>query len=310
MKLLVKSGPEDAFPEWKRHFGDLYPDLEVHFWSDPSVAPEDVDAVMVWEPPAGWLASLPNLKLVISSGAGVDHITADPDWPRHLPLVRMGGTEQRMNEFVVWAALSLLRDTRDFTEGQSRREWRYKEVPFCARDLCVGIMGLGNLGKAANEALRAIGFRTRGWSRTQKRIDGLDTFAGTEELAAFLSGSDILLDLLPATAETTNMIDAAFLSGLPKGAGFINAGRGAHVVEADLIALLDSGHLSAALLDVFQCEPLPEDSPIWDHPKITVTPHIASTPTKRDKVVYISDVLRRFVGGAPLPNVYQAERGY
>lgn len=310
MKLLVKSGPEEAFPIWKKHFDEMYPELETHFWSDESVAPEDVDIVMVWEPPAGWLASLPNLKLVISSGAGVDHITRDPDWPKHLPLVRMGGTEQRMNEFIVWAALSMLRDTRDFSDGQTAREWRYKEVPFSARDLTVGIMGLGNLGLAANDALRAIGFKTRGWSRTEKSIDGLDTFAGSEGLAEFLAGTDMLLDLLPTTPATTNMIDAKFLSGLPKGATFINAGRGAHVVEADLIEMLDNGHLSAALLDVFQTEPLAQESPIWDHPKITVTPHIASTPTKRDKVVYVSDVVRKFEAGDPLPNIYEPDRGY
>lgn len=310
MKLLVKSGPEEAFPEWKRNFAEFYPELETHFWSDGSVDPADVDAVMVWEPPAGWLASLPNLKLVISSGAGVDHITRDPDWPRHLPLVRMGGTEQRMNEFVLWCALSLLRDTADFAEGQRRHEWRYKEVPFSARDLTVGIMGLGNLGLAANGALRGVGFKTRGWSRGEKSIDGMETFAGPDGLADFLGGTDMLLDLLPTTPATTNMINAKFLSGLPKGATFINAGRGAHLVEEDLIALLDSGHLSAAVLDVFQTEPLPESSPIWDHPKITVTPHIASTPTKRDKAEYVSDVLRRFEAGAALPNVFEVARGY
>ncbi|MBE3637635.1 2-hydroxyacid dehydrogenase [Mangrovicoccus algicola] len=310
MKLLVKSGGEDVFGIWKDHFADLAPGLETHFWSDPAVAPEEVDAVMAWEPSAGWLASLPNLRLVISSGAGVDHITRDPDWPRHLPLVRMGGMEQRMSEYVAWAALSLLRGTRDFALGQAAREWRYKEVPFSAADRTVGVMGLGNLGLAAARTLQGLGFDVRGWARSAKQIDGLKTFAGRKELGAFLGGTDILLDLLPATAATENMLDAAFLAQLPEGAQFINAGRGKHLVEADLLAALDSGAMAGAVLDVFQTEPLPADSPLWSHPAVTVTPHIASTPGKREKAAYVADVLRRFAEGAPLPNVYDPEKGY
>ncbi|MAQ84129.1 MAG: glyoxylate/hydroxypyruvate reductase A [Maritimibacter sp.] len=310
MTLLVKSGGEDVFPEWKGYFAEFAPDVDTRFWNDPDVSPESVEYVMVWEPPVGWLAKFPNLQVVFSSGAGVDHITRDPDWPRHLPLVRMGGMEQRMSEYVVWAALTALRDTRDFALGQAAHEWRYKEVPHSARDLTVGIMGMGNLGIAAAAALRGMGFKTRGWSRTPKTLDGIESFAGAGDLGDFLAGTDILVDLLPATPATENMIDAHLLAGLPDHATFINAGRGKHLVEADLLAALDAGTLGGAVLDVFQTEPLPADSPIWDHPKVTVTPHIASTPTKREKARYVAEGIQLFNEGKDLPNVFSPENGY
>ncbi|PTX35873.1 D-isomer specific 2-hydroxyacid dehydrogenase-like protein, partial [Allosediminivita pacifica] len=174
----------------------------------------------------------------------------------------------------------------------------------------VGIMGQGNLGLASAAALRAMGFSTRGWSRTAKTVEGMESFAGPEGMGDFLGGTDILVDLLPATKATENLIDADILHQLPKGAAFINAGRGKHLVEEDFVAALDDGHLSGAVLDVFQTEPLPTESPLWDHPKVTVTPHIASTPTKRDKAFYVADAIRSFETGDSLPNVFDPAQGY
>lgn len=312
MRLLIKSGGEEAMAEWRAHFQAVNPLIDVRFWADPAVAPETVDYVMAWEPPAGWLAGLPNLKVVFSSGAGVDHITKDPAWPRQLPLIRMGGDDlsQRMGEFIVWSALSLLRDTRDFALGQAASEWRYKEVPFSAADRTVGIMGMGNLGARAAEMLQGVGFPVRGWSRSPKAVPGVEDFVGPEALDAFLAGTDILVCLLPSTPDTADIIDAALLARLPKGAHVINAGRGPHVVEADLIAALDSGHIAGAVLDVFRSEPLSADSPLWRHPRITVTPHIASTPTRRGKVEFVANCIAAFEAGKPLPNVFDPVRGY
>lgn len=312
MRLLIKSGGEEAMAEWRAHFQAVNPLIDVRFWADPAVAPETVDYVMAWEPPAGWLAGLPNLKVVFSSGAGVDHITKDPAWPRQLPLIRMGGDDlsQRMGEYIVWSALSLLRDTRDFALGQDAAEWRYKEVPFSAADRTVGIMGMGNLGVRAAEMLQGVGFPVRGWSRSPKVVPGVEDFVGPEALEAFLAGTDILVCLLPSTPDTADIIDAALLARLPKGAHVINAGRGPHVVEADLIAALDSGHIAGAVLDVFRAEPLSADSPLWRHPRITVTPHIASTPTRRGKVEFVANCIAAFEAGKPLPNVFDPVRGY
>lgn len=312
MKVLIKSGPEESFPLWAECFKKADPSLDVHFWSDPSVDPADVGYVMAWEPPQGWLAGLPNLKVIFSSGAGVDHITRDPSYPSQIPLVRMGGSDmaQRMAEFVVWSALSLLRDTRDFALGQTSHEWRYKEVERSARQVTAGVMGLGNLGIGSARMLSAVGFNVRGWSRSAKQIEGLATFAGAEEFDAFLSGSDMVVCLLPATPQTKEILDAKAFASMPQGGGVISVGRGQHVVEADLVSALDSGQLSGAVLDVFESEPLAKKSALWDHPKIIVTPHIASTPSRQEKADFVAASIKKNKAGEPLPNVFEAERGY
>lgn len=311
MKLLMKSGGREAMSEWKEHFHAADPRIEVAYWEDAGEL-ASVDYVMAWEPPPGWLATLPNLKVVFSSGAGVDHITRDSTWPRHLPLVRMGGVDmaQRMGEFVVWSALSLLRDTADFAKGQAAREWRYREVPYSAADRRVGVMGLGNLGVRSAEMLSAVGFPVQGWSRSAKSLPGIRTFAGAEQFDAFLASTDILVCLLPVTPETADIIDAKLLAKLPAGAQIINVGRGQHVVEDDLIAALDSGHIAGAVLDVFRSEPLAKDSPLWAHERITLTPHIASTPTRAEKAQFVARCIALQEAGEPLPNIFDPSRGY
>ncbi|MBJ3785375.1 2-hydroxyacid dehydrogenase [Devosia sediminis] len=311
MKLLVKSGGREAMAEWQRHFGAVDPTIEVVYWEDAG-DPASVDYVMAWEPPAGWLATLPNLKVVFSSGAGVDHITKDPAWPSQLPLVRMGGPDmaQRMGEFVVWSALSLLRDTRDFALGQPLKEWRYKEVPHSAADRRVGVMGLGNLGLRSAQMLSAVGFPVQGWSRSAKSLPGMKTFAGAAEFDAFIESTDILVCLLPVTPDTADLIDAKLLANLPAGAQIINVGRGQHVVDADLIAALDSGHIAGAVLDVFRGEPLAAESPLWTHERVTVTPHIASTPTRAEKAEFVARCIGLNEKGEAMPNIFDPARGY
>ncbi|MHA6689085.1 2-hydroxyacid dehydrogenase [Devosia sp. A449] len=311
MKLLVKSGGREAMNEWKDHFHAANPRIEVAYWEDTGDL-ASVDYVMAWEPPAGWLATLPNLKTVFSSGAGVDHITKDPAWPRQIPLVRMGGVDmaQRMGEFVVWSALSLLRDTHDFALGQATREWRYKEVLYSAADRKVGVMGLGNLGARAATMLSAVGFPVQGWSRSAKSLPDIKTFAGADQFDAFLADVDILVCLLPVTPDTVDIIDAKLLAKLPTGAQIINVGRGQHVVEADLIAALDSGHIAGAVLDVFRVEPLAKDSLLWAHERITLTPHIASTPTRAEKAQFVARCIGLHEAGEALPNIFDPRRGY
>ncbi|MFD1110170.1 2-hydroxyacid dehydrogenase [Pseudoroseomonas ludipueritiae] len=312
MLLLVKSGGEKAVAEWQACFRKADPRIEVRSWADPSVDPADVRYVMVWEPEAGRFPAMSGLRAVFSSAAGVDHITCVPDWPRHLPLIRMGGEEtaQRMGEYIAWACLTLLRETRVFALAQAERCWANRESPFSARQRTIGIMGLGNLGQAAARMLQGLNFTVRGWSRGRKDIPGVRSFAGAEELPEFLAGTDILVSLLPSTPETTGLIDAALLARLPAGAGLVSAGRGQHVVEPDLIAALDSGHLSGAVMDVFATEPLPPESPLWTHPKVTVTPHVASQATRQDRAAYVAQAIAAQEAGLPLPNVYDPERGY
>jgi len=227
MILLVNSGGEAAVPEWQAEFRAVASQLDVRWWQDPAVDLADVPYVFVWSPTPGWLARLTGLRLILSSGAGVDHITADPDWPRHVGIVRMGGAEtaQRMGEWVCLAALALLRDLPAAIAGQAARRWVEMPSGRTAPETRVGVMGLGNLGAAAAVMLRGLGFRVSGWSRTPKRLPGVECFAGAGERDAFLAGADILVCLLPDTAETRGAVRAETIALLPPGAGVVNAGR-------------------------------------------------------------------------------------
>lgn len=309
--LLVKSGGLASMPEWKAAFAEAAPELRVSHW-DETVPAEDVRYVMVWDPEPGRLAALPGLHVVFSSAAGVDNITRDPAWPRHLPLVRMGGdnTAQRMGEYIAWACLSLLRGGRRIALAQADARWENFENPFSAVERRVGIMGLGNLGSRAAEMLQGLGFAVSGWSRTRKSLPGVASFAGDAELDAFLAQTDILVCLLPSTPETAGLISAPLLQKLPAGAGLVNAGRGSHASLPDIIAALDSGHLCGAVLDVFEPEPLAADSLAWTHPKIIVTPHLASLAPRRERARYVVDAIRAYETGAPLPNLYDPDKGY
>lgn len=310
--LLVKSGGEAAMPEWQRHFAECAPALEVRWWDDPGVDPAAVRYVLVWDPEAGRLAQYPNLRVIFGTGAGVDFITADPDLPKHLPLARMAtpGAAQRMGEFVTWAALSLLKDARRIAANQAQSRWDYFEPEHTAPERPVGIMGMGHMGSRAAAMLRGIGFPVLGWSRTRKDIAGVESFAGPAEFDAFLARCAILVCLLPATAETRGILARPLLDRLPRGAGLINVGRGSHQRIADILAALDDGQLGAAVLDVFETEPLPPDHPAWTHPKLIVTPHLASLPSRRERAQHVARGIAMHERGETLPNLYDHARGY
>jgi glyoxylate/hydroxypyruvate reductase A len=252
-----------------------------------------------------------NLRAIFSVGAGVDHITSDPGWPRQVPLVRMfsPGFAQRMSEYVCLAALAVLKDLPRNIAGKAAHRWD-SFTPGTATGTRVGIMGLGNLGRHAAGMLVGLGFSVAGWSTSRKAIPGVESFVGPGELGAFLAATDILVCLLPDTPETKRLIDAGLLARLPRGAGVINAGRGPQVVLDDLIAALDAGHLSAAFLDVYDPSPLPSDHPIWDHPKVIMTPYNAASGDRIERVAYVAGAIAGFQDGLALPNVYSPLRGY
>jgi len=284
----------------------------VRWWQDPAVDLAAVPYVFLWNPTPGWLATLPNLRLILSSGAGVDHITSDPDWPRHVPIVRMGGPEtaQRMGEYVCLAALALLRDLPTAIAGQAARRWVEMPTGRTAPETRVGIMGLGNLGVAAAAMLVGLRFAVSGWSRSPKSVPGVRCFAGPGERDAFLAQTDILVCLLPDTPDTRGAIRAETIAALPAGAAVINAGRGAHAVMSDVLDALDRGHLSGAVLDVFETEPLPTDHPAWSHPGVIVTPHLASLASRPARARYVADAIAAFERGDAPPNLYDVARGY
>lgn len=311
MLMLVKSGGPKQFPEWREAFAEAAPNLTLRLWDDPSVRAEDVRLALVWDPEPGRLAQYPNLGLIMCSGAGVDAIVRDPSLPP-VPIVRLAtpGAAQRMGEYVCWAVLSLLKDARRFARNQAVGRWEYFEPRFSAPECRVGVLGLGVLGGRAAEMLAGLGFQVAGWSRGRKAIAGVESFAGEAELDGFLAQTDILVCLLPDTPATRGMLSAPLFAKLPKGAGIVNAGRGAHQTFADIVAALDSGQLSGAVLDVFEDEPLPPGHPAWSHPRILVTPHCASLAPKPERARFAAEVIAAWQRGEKLPNLFDPSRGY
>ncbi|MEI6158613.1 MAG: glyoxylate/hydroxypyruvate reductase A [Roseococcus sp.] len=309
MILVVKSGGAAAVPEWAAGFP---PHFDVRWWDEPGLDPALVEYAVVWDPEPGRLARFPRLKAIFGSGAGVDHIAADPELPKHVPLIRCVPWEsaQRMGEFVCWAVLSLAKEARRMALLQAERVWENVDPPYAAAARTVGIMGLGAMGEHSARMLQGLGIPVRGWSRSRKDIAGVTSFAGADEIDPFLAGTDVLVCLLPATAETAGIIAAPLLAKLPPGAALVQVGRGSQQVLPDILAALDSGHLSGAVLDVFAPEPLPPDNPAWTHPKVIVTPHTASLPTRAERARYIAGVIARLERGETPPHLYDPARGY
>lgn len=309
MSLIIRVGPSRA-QWWKEHLRGLLPEIECRLWDDPG-DPDDIRYAVVWKPPAGGLKRFRNLEVIVSIGAGIDHILVDPELPQGIPIIRTTGhnLSQRMREYVCLHVLRLHRRLPEIEAAQIRREWlQLVNPPAYARK--VGVMGLGNLGADCAKTLAAIGFDVAGWSRRQHSIDGIRCFAGAESLASFLAETEILVCILPLTPATIGILNTELFAQLPQGASIINAARGEHLVDNDLLAALESGQIGAAVLDVFHTEPLPDDHPFWDHPNVLVTPHVASLidPVAGGKA--IADNLRRFIRGDAVPDLVDLDQGY
>lgn len=277
--------------------------------------PQDVHYLFVWKPKPDAFDTLPGLKAILSLGAGVDALLKHPKLP-DVPIVRFVDADlsQRMSDYVVAHVSMHHRGFTRFAGDQAARRWS-QYYPPAAAESTVGIMGMGVLGQDAAQKLRAIGYTVRSWSRTPKSIEGIMGFAGAAEFDAFLGGTDILVNLLPLTPETTGILNSATFAklrrgGLPGGPVIINAARGGHQREADIVAALGDGTLGAASLDVFEVEPLPQDSPLWAIPNCYVTPHIAAISDEKSGVSYFSQIIRDHLAGKPLVNVIDRQRGY
>jgi glyoxylate/hydroxypyruvate reductase A len=275
-------------------------------------APQQIDYFVGFRPPHGFLKGLPRIKAIFSLGAGVDGFLRDPEFPRHLPVVRfVDETLQReMAQYVTMHILIVHRMQRQFDAAQKESLWKQRMLARPTREVRVGILGLGDIGAVTAERLMMFDFQVIGWSRTKKDVPGVKSFAGPQELPPFLAQCDFLVCMLPLTPETEGILNAKLLAGLPQGAWLINVGRGGHGNEADILAALDSGQLGGAVLDVFQSEPLPPDSPFWTHPKVTVTPHIAGITDPRNAAAFVVDCVTRAQTGQPFSNVVDLNRGY
>ena len=313
MSVLYKSDIARG-RSWARIFAEQAPDIEFHLWPETGNLAA-VEYLIAWQPPPGLLAALPNLKVLFSSGAGVDQMDLSAV-PPHVPVVRMvePGIVNGMIEYVTMSVLALHRNFIDYVRAQAVGAWQPIEVvPASARS--VGVMGLGVLGRDAALALRRLGFRVAGWSRTPKTLAAVETFHGDDGLDAFLRRTEILVCLLPATPATHGMLKLELIRNLKRdgaaaGAYLINAARGALQVDADILAALEEGSLAGATLDVFASEPLAPASPLWRHPKVTITPHNAAASDPRALVANVLRQIERFEAGLPLEHVVDRALGY
>jgi glyoxylate/hydroxypyruvate reductase A len=309
MALIFRTDAARA-AAWGAAFQKQMPELDIRMWNEPGDI-ADIEFAVVWKPERGVLRGFPNLKAIFSVGAGVDHLFSDPELPEGVPVVRMVEPEltRGMTEYVVLHVLRHHRRQRDMEANQRAGKWDVIETP-TAPLRKVGVMGLGELGRAAALALAALEFDVAGWSRTPKKIPGVESFHGGFAMDAFLARSEILVCLLPLTAETGGILNDELFGKLPRGASLINAARGGHQVEEDILAALESGRLSEATLDVFREEPLPADHPFWGHPRVTITPHNASLTDPDGAVRQVIENIQRIRRGGPPTNVVDPKTGY
>jgi len=307
---LVLSDTGAPFGTWERAFRKAAPEIAlVH--DQPSRDLSGIGYCMTWKPLPDVYARMPDLKALFVLGAGVERFLADPTIPPEVEIVKMAepGLTQAMEHYVLWQVLELHRDFRALATAQRQARWIDQTYP-APWDRKVGVMGLGTLGEAVARKLKSFGFATRGWSRSTKTIDGVTVFAGSEKIADFLDGLEILVCLLPLTPETRGILNADLFRRLAPGAGLINVGRGAQLNEADLLSALDTGQIGGASLDVFHTEPLPETHPFWRHPRILVTPHLASDVDPESAARAIKQQIDRFEAGQGLEHAADRSRGY
>lgn len=315
--ILVAVGGDDP-SLWMPVFAEAFP-AENAVWYDrdvPDAVLRKTGWLIAWAPDDDLFAKVPNVRAVFSLGAGVDHIFRGHSKPPKVPVIRYVGADltNRMSEWVVMQCLMHLRQHQRYARQQAKAVWKPLDQPG-ADAIRVGIMGLGVLGRDAARKLSVMGFKVSGWSRTAKSVEGVTSYSGAEQLDAFLGATDILVSLLPHTAETEGLVDHRFLSRLARdgalgGPVYINAGRGKTQVDADVARALSDGTLIGASLDVFQTEPLPAGDPMWKLPNVFVTPHSAAWSARSDVVRYVMRQIERHRNGLPFENVVDPELGY
>ena len=308
MTLLFKCDHTDPVP-WLAALAEQMPERAVRVFPEVG-AREDIAYALVYEPPPGLLASLPNLKAIFSLWAGADHLASDPELPQ-VPVIRMveRSMTASMTAHVVQQVLDLHTQALDYRAQQAARHWEQLDLK-APWERPVGILGLGSLGRDAAEKLAALRFDVAGWSRSPKEFGRITCYHGEDGLAAFLARTEILVCLLPMTESTRGILDSSLFARLPRGAALVNCARGGHLVDDDLLGALEKGQISSAALDVFNGEPLPPDHPYWGHPRVLVTPHIAAFSVPATAVESVVANLRRMEAGEAPLYVVDFERGY
>jgi glyoxylate/hydroxypyruvate reductase A len=296
----------DAEP-WLAGLRATFPQAEISVWQ-PGAPPADY--AVVWAPPQQFFDEQPQLQGVFNIGAGVDALVK-LRLPPQAVVVRLedAGMAVQMAEYVCQGVIRHFRDLNAYDNDARAGHWTYYK-PRQRSDFPVGVMGLGVLGERVAQALAQFEFPVNGWSRSPKPLPGVRGFSGAAQLDDFLASSRVLVNLLPLTPDTINILNSDTLGQLQSGAYVINVARGAHLVDADLLRLLGSGHLSGALLDVFRTEPLPADHPFWREPKITITPHTSARTLRSESITQIAQKMAALQRGEPVAGIVDTQRGY
>ena len=292
---------------WVQAVQQAFPSASVSAWA-PGAPP--ADHAIVWAPPQQFIDEQVGLQTLFNIGAGVDALL-QLRLPPSLKVVRLddAGMSVQMAEYVCHAVIRHFREFDGYDVDTQAGKWSYRK-PRSRADFAVGVMGLGVLGERVAKALQVFEFPVNGYSRSPKQLDGVRCFHGAQSLPDFLAASRVLVNLMPLTPETENILNQRTLSLLPQDGYVINVARGKHLVEEDLIALIDSGHLAGAMLDVFRTEPLPAAHPFWAHPKITVTPHTSARTLREESIAQIVGKIQALGRGEPIQGLVDPVRGY
>jgi glyoxylate/hydroxypyruvate reductase A len=309
MRILLHR--RDGITEpWIRSFAELLPQAQVVVWREgEAFAP--CDYAVLFAPPAAMIADLQHVKAIFLTGAGADEIMKVTQQLPPVPIVRLAdaGMAEQMVDYVVHAVLRYFRRFDEFEAQARNRVWQ--QLPLHKKsEFTVGVLGPGVLGKPVLSMLKALGFPLRSWSRTPKSIEGVQCFSGAGGLDDFLRGTRVVVSMLPLTADTSGLLNHARLSLLAPGAYVINVARGGHIVESDLLAMITSGHIAGATLDVFSTEPLPQSHPFWDEPRITITPHVAALTLVAPSVEQIAAKIGALTRGEAIGDLVDVQRGY
>lgn len=310
MSTLLFVSEQDPPDLWLPALRDELPEIEVREYPEVG-ARADIEYALVYWPPQGLLATLPNLKLIHSIAAGVDHILADQELPDNVPIVRMVDDYLRdmMSEYAIYAVLHFHRDFGIYRERQLKCDWK-RGWPLYTPDTNVGVLGIGAIGSDIAKKMLKLGFCVHGWSRGQRNIEGVVCHHGKDGLFELLSKCQYVICVLPLTSSTVGIINEESLAVMPRGSYIINIARGGHVVDKDLISALDSGHLAGAFLDVFNDEPLGADHPYWLHPGVTITPHVAGELVPQSCVKTVGRHLRAHIAGRKIDGLLDRGLGY
>lgn len=308
MSILLVAQRRDMQP-FRNAILNVDPNLDIEIWPNTS-NPNRVQFAVAWHHPQQIWKSYPNLQVISSLGAGVDHLLNDTSIPEHVRLTRVvvPSLADQMCDYVLTAVMNIIRNSEHYRNQQQKSVWKVRPA-YLKDELTVGVMGLGELGSATAERLQINGFKVNGWAQSKKELEGISTFtAGT--LGEFLNRSNILVNLLPLTPQTDGILDLDLFKELKKPAFLINVARGEHLVDEDLVYALDKEIITHAVLDVFSTEPLPESHPFWGREKITITPHIASVTDPDEVAVLLVENYKRALSGLDLLNEVDRKRGY